>query len=673
MAVSSFRRGVIVAIEGVELEFIQKLNCGPWQLRNCQTGEIVQHKHEELLSLHEQGRLRFVLSPAHEHAIQRRIISLDLLPAELSDEAKVRYAVVKAVQRAKIPYLTDYLLEPIIKQVWESLALKGKPPHWNTVYRWCNNFEDGGKDIRALVSQHANKGNRKPRYDERTIEFCEVAINEYYLTPQRHTIDTVVEKAKEKIDHENKFLPPQMHIKHPTRSLITRLIRDIPAFDIDLARFGRQYALKKYRAVTGSDYAELPLQRAQMDHTRLDIMLIDEETLLPLGRPILTVCIDVATRYILGVHVSFEEASFVAVAECLKHAILSKEYIKARYPHIKHHWESYGVMEVLIVDNGPEFHSENFEASCYSIGIIIEYKPRKKPWLKGIVERFIGSLNRSVAHKLPGTTFSNVLELKDYDPKKTAVCTLADFMEHLHEWVCDQYHVNEHRTLKCAPGEMWRAGIAGRAPELPVSRDELEFQIGALDTRQLTHKGIELNGLLYNSDELTAMRKRLGSSLPVTVRHNPADISTIYVIDPETLEPARAEVVNGHWTKKMTKWQLSVCKRYAALNLGGTDMIKLEQAKNIIMDIAVQALGDKRMSTRRRAARYTHDTSGQRHATQSGRTTPAAARALPAPVAKVSGDGAHLPSATDTTNLDFYVDELPVEIVSSPIEDSEND
>lgn len=673
MAVSAFRPGAIVAFEGVEYELIQKLNRGPWQLRNCQTGEIIQQKLEELLSLHEQGRLCFVLYPAHEHAIQRRATSLDLLPTALSDEAKVRYAVVKAVQRAQIPYLTDYLLEPIIKQVWKDLGLEGKPRHWHTVARWFNNFEGGGKDIRALVPQHANKGNRKPRYDERTIEFCEVAINEYYLTPQRHTIATVVNKAKERIDRENRFLPPQMHIKHPTRSLITRLVRDIPAFDVDLARFGRQYALNKYRAVMGSDCAALPLQRAQMDHTKLDIMLVDVETLLPLGRPILTVCIDVATRYILGVHVSFEEASFVAVAECLKHAILSKEYIKTRYPHIKHHWEAYGVMEVLIVDNGLEFHSDGFEASCNSIGAIIEYKPRKKPYLKGIVERFIGSLNRSVAHTLPGTTFSSVLELKDYDPKKTAVCTLDDFMEHLHEWICDQYHMSEHRTLKCTPSEMWRAGIEKRPPELPVTRDELEFQIGEVDTRQLTHKGIEFNCLFYNSDELRALRKRLGSVLTVTLRHNPADISTIYVIDPETLEPVRAEVVNGHWTKKMTKWQLSVCKRYAALNLGGTDMIKLEQAKNIIMDIAVQALGDKRMSTRRRAARYTHDTSGQRHATQSGRTTSDAARALPAPVAKVSGNGAHLPSTTDTTILDIYVDELPVEIISTSVEDAEND
>ena len=43
-----------------------------------------------------------------------------------------------------------------------------------------------------------------------------------------------------------------------------------------------------------------PLERAEIDHTELDVFVIDEKTRLPIGRPWLFVAIDVFTNMILG-------------------------------------------------------------------------------------------------------------------------------------------------------------------------------------------------------------------------------------------------------------------------------------------------------------------------------------------------------------------------------------
>lgn len=42
--------------------------------------------------------------------------------------------------------------------------------------------------------------------------------------------------------------------------------------------------------------------------------------------------------------------------------------------------------------------------------------------------------------------------------------------------------------------------------------------MGRVESRQLTHKGLELEGLFYNSPELTELRRKLGSNLKVKLR-----------------------------------------------------------------------------------------------------------------------------------------------------------
>ena len=84
-----------------------------------------------------------------------------------------------------------------------------------------------------------------------------------------------------------------MALPIPGRRFIKRLIDQIPAFDKYLARYGHDAALRRFRSVNGHRVIEAPLERAEIDHSILDLFVIDEHTSVSLRRPSITACIDV--------------------------------------------------------------------------------------------------------------------------------------------------------------------------------------------------------------------------------------------------------------------------------------------------------------------------------------------------------------------------------------------
>jgi putative transposase len=96
------------------------------------------------------------------------------------------------------------------------------------------------------------------------------------------------------------------------------------------------------------------LERVEIDHTLTDVVIVDDEDNLPLGRLTYTSCLDTATRYPLGHYIGFEPPSYLTVMECLYHAILPKGDVRQQYG-TRHEWLACGVPYTLVVDNGKEF------------------------------------------------------------------------------------------------------------------------------------------------------------------------------------------------------------------------------------------------------------------------------------------------------------------------------
>jgi putative transposase len=75
------------------------------------------------------------------------------------------------------------------------------------------------------------------------------------------------------------------------------------------------------------------LELFQIDHTPVDVIVVDEIDRHPIGRPWPTLVIDVATRMIADYYLSFDHSSSTSVALALSHAVLPKEQRKSRQRH----------------------------------------------------------------------------------------------------------------------------------------------------------------------------------------------------------------------------------------------------------------------------------------------------------------------------------------------------
>ena len=62
-----------------------------------------------------------------------------------------------------------------------------------------------------------------------------------------------------------------------------------------------------------------------MDHTKLDIILVDDIHRRPIGRPWITLAMDVFSRVVAGSYVSFDPPGALSTGLCLAHGILPKD------------------------------------------------------------------------------------------------------------------------------------------------------------------------------------------------------------------------------------------------------------------------------------------------------------------------------------------------------------
>ncbi|MDP2788109.1 MAG: DDE-type integrase/transposase/recombinase [Pseudomonadota bacterium] len=601
MGTSAFQSGAHIDIDGKRYSLLRRVTDDQWQLEDFRTKRIVEYSNNELQSQYVSGELTFVARQNRENLHGNEQTPQLLFTPQQWEEAKMRRAYVHAVLETTG---TRAQIAPIVKAVWERIRKPEAIPGLSSVLRWKCAYLRSGKNITSLVEQTHKKGNGSARYPQEVSAIVLAAIDSVYLTLEKNTVQEVIDRVTALVNRENRLRPEGLQLPTPTRRFIRRAIDAIPAFDRYSARHGRVAATKKFRSVQAHRTTLAPLERAEIDHTLLDLMCIDDHTGLPLGRPYITACIDDYSRCLLGLYVGFEPPSYLTVAHCLKHAFLPKTDLAEKYPGIKNSWDAHGVMRELVVDNGAEFHSASLENACYSLGIEIHYSARKTPWFKGKIERFLGTLNGAVAHGNPGTTFRNIFDKEEYDPSKHAVIRLGKLQEIIRMWVVDVYHQKIHRTLNAPPAIVWQNSIRPEDILLPDDPAQLDAIMGRSEERRLTHKGIEINCMFYNSPELTDLRRQFGDKLDVEIRVNDADLGQIIVFSPDKTQMYTANVLTPEYANGLSAWQHRVCKKFAAQELEKYDPTAWLEAKMAIASLIEEEFMHKKQKSRTKIARF---------------------------------------------------------------------
>jgi|SRR5579864_1541247 len=598
MGTARFERGAIVEINNQKCCLSRKIS-DAWQLEDVRTGRISELQDSQLLAMYANGKLRFETKGVTHPCIKA--------PTQVSEAAKLRRLYVVAALKASS--VQD--LDQAITDVWEKMRKPARPPGRVSVYRWTKRFLDSGSDIRSL-EYIPHRGNRSLRVPAEVMDICEQAINAVYMRRERKHLQDALDHAIVRVQEENQLRPATTALPPPTRRLFRRLIEDIPAFDRYAARYGHDAALRHFRSVGQKRVAHEPLERAEIDHTRLDLFVVDDETLLPLGRPWLTACQDDYSRCILGLFLGFTPPSFLSVSLCLKDAFRPKTWLKESCPEIQSDWPCYGVMRELVLDNGPEFHSDSLEQACLMNGIEMHYAPRRTPWFKGKIERFFRTLNEGVTHGVPGTSFSNILDKGDYEPTKHAIITFSTLKKLVRKWIADVYHQKPHRVLGISPAQMWSSSIRPEDISVPDDPAALDLTMGRRFVRILTHKGIEFQGLYYNSPELHDLRLRRGSVLEVEIRVDESDLGHIFVLSPGTGQAVEVPALNKHYASGIGLFQHRVIRRYQKRSALEPSTDGWLRAKQEIAEIIARETRLKPKRSRQRVARWEENLSPKR-------------------------------------------------------------
>lgn len=447
-------------------------------------------------------------------------------------KAYQKLALIKWLEKRIAAGWTKKNLSPLLVEAQSHF--KFELPNWRTVARWHSEYCQSGKAIEALVPKHHRKGMSGHQKRDDVI-FFEKILKEHYLTTRRPSIASAYILYKSYITTENSKLDSIKLVPLSRRAFFYR-IKKLPPYETALMRYGRDYADRIFRTIRQLPKVSRVLERVEIDHTPLDLILVDDNLLLALGRPYITALIDCYSKCIVGLYIGYKEPSYDSVRRALVNACLSKNWIKNKYPCVKKDWPCEGKIGVLVPDNANEFWSSSLDDACLSQVGDIDFNQVGKPWLKPLIERFFGTLSKEFLVSIPGKTFSNITELKGYKPEKDAVMRFSTFIELLYKWIIDIYHYQPNSSGTEIPILKWNESVE-RINILTYrgySAEKLLIDLAKVDICSLGNDGIHINNLRYCSDELTSYRKitepKQGEKNPqVKVKTLHTSVAEIYV------------------------------------------------------------------------------------------------------------------------------------------------
>lgn len=462
------------------------------------------------------------LSPFSEKPLSK-INDLATIPADDLKEAERKYNIITPLLSMQGHTKAD------VREVAEKHHVG-----ISTLYRWIQEYERVSR-VSIFV--------RRPRSDTGRIRLVKAVedvltdcIRGHYLNQQK--------KKPAKVIQEVAMLCRKLNLKPPHANTIRNRIKKLNAYEKKKAREGSKAARDTYAQTKGHfPGADFPLSVVQVDHTPVDIILVDDISRQPIGRPWLTLLVDVFSRMVLGFYISFDPPGNLSLGLCLTHAFLPKETWLSKFS-IETPWPCWGLPRTIHADNAKEFRGKMLTMACKEYGIDIEWRPVATPHYGAHIERLLGTLNGEI-HNAPGTTFSNPAERGEYDANNQSAMSLTEFEKWFTILCVEAYHQRPHSELGMSPVAKWHEGIIGtkKSPGTgipPRITDEFRLKLDLMpfETRTVQHYGIVWDHIEYQHDLL---RQWINAPDPDHPKHkrkflcrrDPRDISVIWFYDPE--------------------------------------------------------------------------------------------------------------------------------------------
>ncbi|MDY0041830.1 MAG: hypothetical protein RBS57_16075, partial [Desulforhabdus sp.] len=283
----TFKKGLTFCENNNRWQIIRRLATSDLQFEN-QAGEILNLKDAEVHRKWIKGEWivdEATLSLQADAIYLATPRDLSTFPEKWQKRARIRHYYIQKIDPENNKY-NPIRWKRLIKAAAAEIN-DPTPPAASSVQLWWRRYRHT-KSIVSLIPRSITGFERAkdPRYS-----VFEDVLAKVFLSPQKRPKADVVHAVQEHIRQINLGREVSQTIAPIARSTIYRWLSELQQDITDGARLGADAARAKYRMAVGGLKVDDVLDRVEIDHPPLDLIVIDKITMLPLGRPWLTLAI----------------------------------------------------------------------------------------------------------------------------------------------------------------------------------------------------------------------------------------------------------------------------------------------------------------------------------------------------------------------------------------------
>ncbi|RJX68509.1 transposase [Tsuneonella suprasediminis] len=576
--------------EGLKLHLERELGDGLLNVLELPSGRV--HRYEDP----DTGELRLpdtrwlesglADSSLRLHADDRGVIPHERILARVHDREEIlqRDPYAEARLAVMLPLIekciegNDPKLGAEIRKIWtEDLRAKfGNPPQIATVRGWFGRCHSATVTLADMMSM-SGRVPRVNRLDPAVEEIIDVARNRFWRNRGWKIVDVHAEVSTE-IGDENlrRIAAGEPTLNVPGKETIRRRVNELLCRETYAQKYGEAAARRKFDGSGKGISAYRILQIGLMDDTVVDLVtVLDMDRGFVAGRPYLTVLIDVYSRCVLAMTVSFQPPTVAKAAECVRTAMsclregnrpkigLRKDWLE-RHPALA---TINGKFAKIVTDNGFNYVVPAFSEMMLDLGIVHELAPVRSPRHKAIVERFFRSFNTFLIDKLPGATLDpSIMRKFGIDPSSEACITLSELRELISQFL-RLYHITHHSGIDAVPLQKWAASAAVHGRDMILDERLIDVVTGVTVHRKriTAGGGLRMFDMTWKGAGIEEAINRLAAAEPHKTRlEATAAVTTKVKYDPDNLLYAhifvgddwiRVENTQSEYAAGLSLWQ----------------------------------------------------------------------------------------------------------------------
>ncbi len=393
-------------------------------------------------------------------------------------------------------------------------------PNERTLRRWIAKYKEAeiryGCGYLGLLPQYRESGNYGSKLPQKVLEIIDDQIvNNYQTLKQKRMLE---------VHGQVLMLCDEQGLRGPSYKAFARYVHKMNTPEQTEKREGKRSAYNREPlyfelTMTTPKHGDRPFEICHIDHTQLDIELRCSLTGKNLGRPWLTIMTDAFSRRFVGIYLTYDPPSYRSCMMVLRDCVRRH----GRFP------------QIIVVDNGAEFHSIYFEALLARYECIKKHRPAHKARFGSVCERLFGTTNTRFLYNLAGNTqiMKHVRQVyKSINPQELSGWTIEALFEALAEFAFEINDTILHPALGITPREAFMLGIQLGGPRecriIPYNQDFLLWTMPTTPKKSvkvIPARGVKVNHLYYWNASFVQPDVE-GSQVPI--RYDPYDAGTVW-------------------------------------------------------------------------------------------------------------------------------------------------